>query len=97
MNRKKFIFDTNTFLSAALKAGSVNDLALDRAFKTGTIAISQQTSSELTEVIFRKKFDKYFTDDKRLQILEKFERDTQLFKVDITIFACRDPKDNKFL
>jgi uncharacterized protein len=48
-------------------------------------------------VLFRKKFDKYFTDERRLQVLQKLERDTLEYKVSLKISACRDPKDNKFL
>jgi putative PIN family toxin of toxin-antitoxin system len=97
MNGKKFVFDTNTFISASLIEGSVNELALDKAFKTGKVIVSEEGFAEFTEVLFRKKFDKYFTDSRRLQVLQKLERDTLICKVKITITSCRDPKDNKFL
>jgi putative PIN family toxin of toxin-antitoxin system len=97
MNYKLFVFDTNIFVSAAILAGSVNDQALDKAFRTGRVAISTETFAEFTEVIFRKKFDKYLTDERRLQVIQKLEQDTLIFKVDIIIDTCRDPKDNKFL
>lgn len=97
MSSTKFVFDTNTFISAALIEGSVNDLALDKAFKTGKVIVSEATFAELTEVLFRKKFDKYLTDERRLQILQKLERDTVICEVNITLSECSDPKDNKFL
>lgn len=97
MSSTKFVFDTNTFISAALIEGSVNDLALDKAFKTGKVIVSEVTFAELTEVLFRKKFDKYLTDERRLQILQKLERDTVICEVNITLSDCSDPKDNKFL
>ena len=97
MSSTKFVFDTNTFISAALIEGSVNDLALDKAFKTGKVIVSEATFAELTEVLFRKKFDKYLTDERRLQILQKLERDTVICEVKITLSDCSDPKDNKFL
>ena len=97
MSLKLFVFDTNVFISAALLTGSVNGMALDKAFKTGRVIVSADTFDELTEVIFRKKFDKYFTDQRRLQVVQKFERDTLVVEVNISIDACRDPKDNKFL
>lgn len=97
MSSTKFVFDTNTFISAALIEGSVNDLALDKAFKTGKVIVSEATFAELTEVLFRKKFDKYLTDERRLQILQKLERDTVICEVNITLSDCSDPKDNKFL
>ncbi|HUZ61074.1 MAG TPA: putative toxin-antitoxin system toxin component, PIN family [Hanamia sp.] len=97
MSSTKFVFDINTFISAALIEGSVNDLALDKAFKTGKVIVSEATFAELTEVLFRKKFDKYLTDERRLQILQKLERDTVICEVNITLSDCSDPKDNKFL
>jgi putative PIN family toxin of toxin-antitoxin system len=97
MNSKLFVFDTNTFISAALIKGSVNDLALDKAFKTGKVLISAASFAEFTEVLFRRKFDKYLTDTRRLEVLQKIERDTLFCEVSVTITACRDPKDDKFL
>lgn len=97
MSNKHFVFDTNTFISAALIEGSVNDLALNKAFKTGKVVVSESSFVEFTEVLFRKKFDKYLDDSRRLQILQKLERDTLTCEITITITACRDPKDNKFL
>jgi len=97
MSSKIFVFDTNTFISAALIEGSVNDLALNKAFKTGKVVVSEASFAEFTEVLFRKKFDKYLTDERRLQVLAKLERDTVNCETTFTLTACRDPKDNKFL
>ncbi|HEY0246591.1 MAG TPA: putative toxin-antitoxin system toxin component, PIN family [Mucilaginibacter sp.] len=97
MSHNLFVFDTNVFVSAALISGSVNDLALDKAFRYGKVIFSEHTFAELTEVFFRKKFNKYLTVERRLQVIEKLERDTLKIEVNITINTCRDPKDNKFL
>lgn len=97
MGNSRFIFDTNAFISAALIESSVNAKALDKAFLTGTVIISTATFSELTEVIFRPKFDKYFTDERRISFLDKIERGTKLCAITESITACRDPKDDKFL
>jgi putative PIN family toxin of toxin-antitoxin system len=59
--------------------------------------VSAATFAEFTEVLFRKKFDKYFNEERRLQIVQKLERDTLVFDVNVSIDVCRDPKDNKFL
>ena len=97
MSPKLFVFDTNAFISAALITGSASELALNKAFQIGKVITSAQTFSEFTEVLFRKKFDKYLSDERRLQIIQKFEHDILLFKVEVIIDACRDQKDNKFL
>jgi len=97
MSHKLFVFDTNAFISAALLIGSVNAKALDKAFKTGKVVVSVVSFAEFTEVLFRKKFDKYFSDERRLQVIQKLELDTFMVDVNININACRNPKDNKFL
>ena len=97
MSKSKFIFDTNTFVSALLLEKSTSAIALDKAFKTGEVIVSDATFLEFTQVLFRKKFDKYLTDERRLQAISKLERDTVSCEVKITIDACRDPKDNKYL
>lgn len=97
MSHKLFVFDTNAFVSAALIKGSVNELALNKAFQIGKVVVSTESFAEFTEVLFRRKFDKYLTDERRLQIIEKLERDTVTSRVTISINPCRDPKDNKFL
>lgn len=93
-----FVFDTNSMISAAILRQSTSRIALSEAFKKGTLAISNETLSELINVIFRKKFDSYFRDDdERLWIIGKLETNSKVFIPNMPITACRDPKDNKFL
>ena len=97
MSSKLFVFDTNVLISAALLKGSLNSVALDKAFTNGKVITSTDCFAEFTEVIFRRKFDKYFTDARRLQVIQKLERDCVKVEVNLSVTACRDPKDNKFL
>lgn len=97
MSKPKFIFDTNIFISAILLEGSINAAAVDKAFRIGEIVVSDATFYEFTQVLFRKKFDKYLTDERRFQALNKLELETIIFPVKTTITACRDPKDDKYL
>ncbi|WP_299287231.1 putative toxin-antitoxin system toxin component, PIN family [uncultured Mucilaginibacter sp.] len=93
-----FVFDTNTLISSALIKNSTNSKAIDKAIAIGTIAVSQSTFEEFTEVLFRKKFDRYFLgDEERWSILSRLEANSKLFTPDFIITDCRDPKDNKFL
>ena len=95
---KYFVFDTNTLISASLLAGSINKKAIIKAVFLGEIAFSSETLNEFIEVIFRKKFDKYFiTIEERLELLSEFENSIKQFFPSETINDCRDPKDNKFL
>lgn len=72
-------------------------MALDKAFAAGELVVSDPILEELNEVIFRKKFDKYLSDERRLAFLARFER--RMIKYEVTEFItdCRDPNDNKFL
>lgn len=93
-----FVFDTNSLISAVLISTSVSRKALDKAIASGNLAISKATFEELIEVIFRKKFDKYFPDEnERWAVIKNIELNTLLFSPDISVTECRDPKDNKFL
>lgn len=98
MKNNFFVFDTNTLISSALIKNSTNSKAIDKAILLGTIAFSQSTFEEFTEVLFRKKFDKYFSgDDERWILINRLEANSKLFTPDLIIKDCRDPKDNKFL
>ncbi len=93
-----FVFDTNSLVSAALTPQSTNRKAFDKALVLGTLIASAKTIEELIEVLFRKKFDKYFlNEDERWIIINKIEVNATIFIPSIIINDCRDPKDNKFL
>ncbi len=93
-----FVFDTNSLISAALISSSVNAHALDAALNIGRLVTSEPALQEFKEVIFRKKFDKYFSnDEERLEAIDKIERNALFFSSHEIILDCRDPKDNKFL
>jgi putative PIN family toxin of toxin-antitoxin system len=93
-----FVFDTNSLISAALISSSVNAQALDAALNKGRLVISEPALQEFAEVIFRKKFDKYFFDDaESFEAIDKIERNAIIFSPKEIITACRDPKDDKFL
>ncbi len=95
---KLFVLDTNCFISAALIEGSVNAKAMDKAILLGKLALSNTVMDELAEVLFRKKFDKYFlNDDEKWKVLSNILSNAIFFSPTETITACRDPKDNKFL
>ncbi len=71
---KFFVVDTNVIISASLLPESIQKRAIRKAVLLGEIAFSHTTSNEFMDVIFRKKFDKYFiTEEERLEILEEFD------------------------
>lgn len=95
---KLFVFDTNSLTSSALLPFSVSRKAFDKALLLGNFAVSDKTMEEFIEVLFRKKFDKYFfADEERRVIINKVEANAKRFVPSVEITDCRDPKDNKFL
>jgi putative PIN family toxin of toxin-antitoxin system len=47
--------------------------------------------------LIRPKFDKYISNESRLNAITAFTKTAQLINVSINIIICRDQKDNKFL
>ncbi len=95
---KRFIFDTNTLVSAFLLSNQTTSArAWYKATETGQIVASEETIAEFADVFIRPKFDKYLSPAKRLTIIEDFKTITQIFEPTQTIKICRDEKDNKYL
>ncbi|HEY9363544.1 MAG TPA: putative toxin-antitoxin system toxin component, PIN family [Chitinophagaceae bacterium] len=95
---KYFVFDTNTLISASLLIDSKNKKAVRKAMLLGEMAFSNETLNEFKEVVFRKKFDKYFvSNEERLELLNEIENSIKQFFPSEIINKCRDPKDKKFL
>jgi putative PIN family toxin of toxin-antitoxin system len=94
---EKFIIDTNILISSVLIRNSVTFNALEWAKSKGMLIFSKETFLEFELVLFRKKFDRYFSKEERLQIVEKFYNEAVFAPVLSNIAICRDPKDDKFL
>ena len=92
-----FVFDTNALVSATLFAQSVPALAFFAASDRGKILLSLQTLAELSDVLQRKKFDRYLDRADREIFLAKLVHEAAFVDVNEEIHACRDPKDDKFL
>ncbi len=94
----KSVLDTNVLLSANLSTTSKPAKALEKAtIDNNRIFMSEETFSELLEVLLRPKFDKYFSSELRLKFLEKMKNDAIFVDIKHQIQVCRDPKDDKFL
>ena len=97
MMSNRFVFDTNSLVSAALIQRSVSRQAFNYAFTHGTLLLSAATSFEFQEVLYRPRFDKYLTNAERQEFLIEVLRNAESIEITETIVACRDPKDDKFL
>ena len=93
-----FLFDTNSLASASLIGATMTARAMDRTVILGKLAFSNATMDELVEVLFRKKFDKYFlNNEEKWSAIQRISLSAVFFPPAESITDCRDPKDNKFL
>jgi uncharacterized protein len=93
----RIVLDTSVAISAAMLPRSVPRLAFDVALDRGRLLVSVATITELDEVFRRPKFNKYVTEELRLEFLAALIRAAELVEVTVAISDCRDPNDNKFL
>lgn len=97
MNKYKVIFDTNVLVSASLFNNSTPRQALNKALDNDIILTSSAIFTEIKEVLFRKKFDRYITKVKRQEFINDLTRNSIIIEVDEIITECRDSKDNQYL
>jgi uncharacterized protein len=81
MNRELIVIDTNIFISAALSPQGKAYQAVVKAISKFVIAQSQATYEELTERIYKSKFDKYINDNDRQKFIHIIKNNSQFIKV----------------
>jgi uncharacterized protein len=91
------VFDTNVLISAALFPSSVPGICLFRFLHLNKLIYSNSTAEELKEVIYRKKFNRYLTDDEKNRFVGSYIEMSEIVHVTSKVTDCPDPKDNKFL
>jgi putative PIN family toxin of toxin-antitoxin system len=92
------VLDASTFVSAALKANSLPERALLRAIgEPNRLILSQAVEDEYREVIFRPKFDRFVSVERRQQILDIVVAAADRVEPSEPVRECRDPKDDKYL
>lgn len=91
------VLDTGVVVSALLLPRSVPRQAFDLAAGRGRLLVSAATVAELDEVLHRPKFNKYLTEEERLEFLAALLRAAEVVEVEEAVTECRDPDDNKFL
>jgi len=93
----QFVFDTNALVSALLFENSIPAQAFFTTRRIGEILISDALVNEISEVLHRKKFDRYLTQDNREEFLISLVQFGRLVNVTEQISICRDLKDNHIL
>ncbi len=95
--RRRYVFDTNTIVSAFLFEQSKPGRALRYALGRGEILTSTELVEELSEVLRRSKFDRYIHKRTRENLLRAFVQETVPIAIKERVRICRDPKDDKLL
>jgi putative PIN family toxin of toxin-antitoxin system len=96
-NKIRYVFDTNTLVSALLFETSKPAIAFRYALKHGEILLSLELLEELSRVIRREKFNRYVTIEDREEFLETLIDRGVLIDLIIEVQVCRDPKDDQIL
>jgi uncharacterized protein len=92
------VLDASTFVSAVLKSHSIPEQALLRAVDTpNRLILSQEVEDEHREVIFRPKFDRSVSVERRHRILDIVLLTARRIEPSEVVHECRDPKDDKYL
>jgi putative PIN family toxin of toxin-antitoxin system len=97
VRRRRAVIDTNTFVSAAIKLGSIPDQAIRKALEEDIVLYSEDTWRELQEVLLRPKFDRYQVEAFRRRFLEALYAAIVPVQIVTAFKVCRHPKDDKFL
>jgi len=84
-------------ISAALRDDSPLRKALQRVLERDTLIQSLNTFETLERVLYKKKFEKYLSPQRRKDFLGLVTEKSEFVNVKMVITACCDPKDNKFL
>lgn len=94
---KRIVIDTSLAISAAILPKSISNKAFSLALQHFQLVSSDSTLAELIDVIYRAKFDKYLTDEMRLEFLTVVAQASEFITIRSVIKDCPDPKDNQFL
>ena len=97
MSGRRFVFDTNTIVSAFLFENGKPGRALDLAEEQGRLFLSVETAGELSEVLERERFDDYVDRKTRHELLLALLEEAELAEVTAQVQKSRDPDDDKFL
>jgi putative PIN family toxin of toxin-antitoxin system len=92
----RVVIDTGVFVSAAIKAQTVPNIAVYQAERRGVLLKSRVSEAELMEVIDRPYLARLISPAARNRLLQLMAT-AELVTITERFAACRDPKDDKFL
>ena len=93
----RIVIDTNVLISHVMWPESKPATIVNQLFRNHSVLRSTDSFSELSQVLMRRKFDKYVSIAHREKFLGYFEALAEAVPITQRINACRDPRDNMFL
>lgn len=93
----RYVFDTNTIVSAVLFEQSTPAQAFFAALRRKEIVVSLALLAEVQAVLRRKKFDRYLLPEERERFFARLVLEATLVDVTVHLQVCRDPKDDHVL
>jgi putative PIN family toxin of toxin-antitoxin system len=93
----RVVIDTGVIISGLIQRKGTSRKALNLALQNHTSLISFATFSELKEVIFRPKFEHFFTNEDKLNMLKIISMKSEQIEIRSLVKICRDSKDDMFL
>ncbi|CAD5253989.1 MULTISPECIES: putative toxin-antitoxin system toxin component, PIN family [unclassified Imperialibacter] len=93
----RIVLDCNTVVSASLLEDSLSRRVVNWVIINCEILVSDEVYSEISEVLKRPKFKKYFPDREPDNLLIQIAAVAQQVETSEKITACPDPKDDMYL
>lgn len=97
MSLEYIVIDTNIFISAALSPSGAAYQALTKAIQEFTIVYSDETYQEIASRLYKTKFDRYISNERRAEFLNLIQIKSRFINTTSQITICLDLDDNKFL
>ena len=91
------MLDASTLVSATFNRSGVPALAVEHAFATDRVAISEPVMTELLDVLHRPKVARFIRPDRRSELLGQLLALCLRVQPGERVTDCRDPKDDKYL
>ena len=93
----RLVVDTNIFASILIRPGETLSAFIDYIDRHAVILYSAETLTELVNVLRRRKFRAYTTQEDAIEFVRWIIATGELVAVDDGPAISRDPKDDKFL
>lgn len=94
---QRIVVDTNILVSRLLLPKSVPGQAVRKAEREGVVIASRATLDELSDVLSRRKLDRYVSVEQRRKYVRRLLGTVEIVTVRATVRASRDASDDKFL